>query len=976
MAVNMQQLWEQEKTFEVQAPASGENVQKFFGNFPYPYMNGLLHLGHAFSLSKLEFASAFHRVCGRPVLFAQGFHCTGMPIKACADKLAREIEQYGVDAPVCLPSAVAQVEPGGAPAASNEAQPGGRHVGKKSKAAAKQGTAKTQWGILASSGIEGIERFSDSMQWLRYFPPEGIKDISAMGCGVDWRRTFITTDRNPYYDSFVQWQFRRLRDQGRIVQDKRYAVYSPKDGQPCADHDRASGEGSNPQEYTLVKMKVVEPINKLAELKGQGDIFFLAATLRPETMYGQLNCWVLPKGVYGAFRGPHSAIYVMAHRSARNLSWQDKMPKQGEPECLLQVSGQDLLGTQLQAPLSGGRIIYTLPLTTIKMDKGTGVVTSVPSDSPDDYIALKDLRDKPTHGVKPEWVPAEDQIIPVLETKEYGNLAAPLMCRRLGVKNQHDAKKLEEAKHEVYLKGFNDGVMIIGSYKGKKVSEVKGRIKQEMTEAGEALNYAEPERPVMSRSGDDCVVALTDQWYLTYGEEGWKRRTEQCLQQMHTYTDDTRHGFEYALGWLNQWACSRSFGLGTRLPCDPTYLIESLSDSTIYMAYYTVAHLLQQGNLFGEGTGGIRPQDMTDEVWNFIFLKGFKPEVSAIPGSTLEEMRREFEFWYPFDVRVSGKDLINNHLTFCLYNHTAIWEDDPSKWPRAMRCNGHLLLNGDKMSKSTGNFKTLRQAIDEYGADAMRIALADAGDGMEDANFEVSVANAAVLRLTKELAWMEDTARAEQQLRDGGAETFADRAFNNSIHAAVQTTHAAMDAMLFKEALKHSFFGLLNARNLYLQRCGKRGMRRDLARRYMEVYTQMMVPFCPHWSEHVWRNVLHCKGSVWHAGWPKAEQPDLILQATKAQVTVVPRFDGWQAEVLQHMQKVFNSRGQPSFPRDLPDQLTAQVLQLKLPFDEAALVQENQEYLCHALGLEAIHVVTDQAQSHQARPAQPLITCS
>ena len=63
-----------------------------------------------------------------------------------------------------------------------------------------------------------------------------------------------------------------------------------------------------------------------------------------------------------------------------------------------------------QAPLSDGRVIYTLPLTTIKMDKGTGVVTSVPSDSPDDYIALRDLREKPTHGVKPEWVPAEDQV--------------------------------------------------------------------------------------------------------------------------------------------------------------------------------------------------------------------------------------------------------------------------------------------------------------------------------------------------------------------------------------------------------------------------------------------------------------------------------------------------------------------------------------------------------------------------------------
>lgn len=49
----------------------------------------------------------------------------------------------------------------------------------------------------------------------------------------------------------------------------------------------------------------------------------------------------------------------------------------------------------------------------------------------------------------------------------------------------------------------------------------------------------------------------------------------------------------HTLGWLNQWACSRTYGLGTRLPWDPTYLIESLSDSTIYMAYYTVAHLLQ-----------------------------------------------------------------------------------------------------------------------------------------------------------------------------------------------------------------------------------------------------------------------------------------------------------------------------------------------------------------------------------------------
>lgn len=57
-------------------------------------------------------------------------------------------------------------------------------------------------------------------------------------------------------------------------------------------------------------------------MQGQGDVFFMAATLRPETMYGQTNCWVLPDGEYGAYRGPCDDVYVMATRSARNLLWQ------------------------------------------------------------------------------------------------------------------------------------------------------------------------------------------------------------------------------------------------------------------------------------------------------------------------------------------------------------------------------------------------------------------------------------------------------------------------------------------------------------------------------------------------------------------------------------------------------------------------------------------------------------------------------
>ena len=46
----------------------------------------------------------------------------------------------------------------------------------------------------------------------------------------------------------------------------RHTIYCIKDGQPCMDHDRLSGEGVGPQEYTLIKMKAMEPFPEKLKL--------------------------------------------------------------------------------------------------------------------------------------------------------------------------------------------------------------------------------------------------------------------------------------------------------------------------------------------------------------------------------------------------------------------------------------------------------------------------------------------------------------------------------------------------------------------------------------------------------------------------------------------------------------------------------------------------------------------------------------
>lgn len=149
---------------------------------------------------------------------------------------------------------------------------------------------------------------------------------------------------------------------------------------------------------------------------------------------------------------------------------------------------------------------------------------------------------------------------------------------------------------------------------------------------------------------------------------------------------------------------------------------------------------------------------MTDEIWEYIFCKGPFPDPSPIPREKVDALKYEYDFFYPFDIRSSAKDLTPNHLTFALYNHVALFPED--KWPLSMRTNGHLMLNGKKMSKSTGNSLTLREAIEKFGADATRLSLADAGDGLEDANFEEKAANANILRVHTLLGWCEVSHRS------------------------------------------------------------------------------------------------------------------------------------------------------------------------------------------------------------------------
>ncbi|MDP3881416.1 MAG: leucine--tRNA ligase [Nanoarchaeota archaeon] len=778
-----QRRWEEAKVFE----AVPDKRNKFFINFPYPYINGHLHLGHAFSVTRVDVAARYKRMNGFNVLFPQGWHCTGTPVWAAAQRI-REKEEKQIQ-------------------------------------------------IMKTMGFSEKEilKFGEVKHWMDTFVPAAQEDLSRIGASVDWRRSFVTTDLNPYYDKFIRWQFNKLREKGLVVKGKRPVVWCVKDKMVVGDHDRAEGEGETPQEYYLLKFKF-------------GDSYLIAATLRPETVFGQTNFWVNPDANYVKARIGNET-WIVSKECLDKLELQEKDTKMME-----YISGKDLIGKHCEAPLIGRKIMI-LPARFVDPTMGTGLVTSVPSDAPYDYIALRNMQEmketeKNKLGFSIEQIEEiEDiEIIPIIKTEKYGDKAAVKVVEESGVVNQEDPK-LDSLTQEVYKEGYHNGILLnnCGEYSGMKVKEAKEKMKEDMIKKGLLEIFYELSGKVVCRCLTPSVVKIvSDQWFLKYGDKEWKEKVRKELEGMKLYPDLVRQQFNYVIGWLNDWACTHHHGAGTKLPWDEHWVIESLSDSTIYMAYYTIAHLIKEYPL----------DKIDDSFFDYVLLgegKGSKE---------MDKMRKEFEYWYPFDVRSSGKDLVQNHLSFCMFNHAAIFPE--KHWPKSFSVNGWLLVEGDKMSKSKGNFFTIRQVLEKHSADSVRAGLMMGGEGLDDPNF--GFANVEIV--TQKIHGFFEFARLNYKKAKKAELSRSDRLFVSSINRYLKEGSEAMENMMFRTAFDKLFFQMQRVLKEYINRGGSnQGVLND----FIEIQIKIIAPFCPHVAEELW-NKIGKKEFISLAEWPQVEE--------------------------------------------------------------------------------------------------------
>ena len=631
-----------------------EDGDATFITVPYPYPSGGMHVGHARTYTVPDVYARYRRLQGDNVLFPIAWHVTGTPIIGAVERLKKgEEEQLSV--------------------------------------------LRDTYNVPE----ETLQDLETPMGFARYFIEEHYKKgMRQLGLSVDWRREFTTNDER--YSKFITWQYRTLKERGLLEKGLHPVKYCTNENNPVTTHDLLEGEEAEFQEYTLVRFE------------GEDGAILPMATLRPETVRGVTNAFVDPDGDY-VRATVDGERWVVSRQAVRKLELQDH-----EIEVDSELSGAGLVGERVTNPITDDEVLV-LPASFVDTDNATGVVMSVPAHSPDDYIALQEAKERADemaeYGIDPEAVRAIESV-PILTVEGYGEVPARDAVEEYDVSSQEDPA-LEEATQELYNREFHQGRLLeaYGAYAGETVEDVRERFRDDYRERGAFGAMQEFTEDVVCRCGGAVEVAKQETWFLRYNDEDWMAKTKRLVGDLDTIPENTREQYTHTVDWLNEWPCIRNYGLGTRLPWDEDFVIEPLSDSTVYMAYYTIAHRLDE----------VPPEEMDQAFFDTLF---YGADAAEAPDERALELREEWDHWYPVDYRVSANDLISNHLTFYLYHHAELF--DEANWPEGITIMGMGLLEGRKMSSSKGHVVLPGEAIDEYGADTVRFFLLNSAEPWQD----------------------------------------------------------------------------------------------------------------------------------------------------------------------------------------------------------------------------------------------------
>ena len=382
-----------------------------------------------------------------------------------------------------------------------------------------------------------------------------------------------------------------------------------------------------------------------------------------------------------------------------------------------------------------------------------------------------------------------------------------------------------------------------------------------MIENGAAAIFYDLSEEVLCRCGSKVFVKkIPDQWFIDYANPRLKERSKGHARTMRILPREYHDNIQNVLEWYRERACVRLGNwLGTRFPFDRRWIVEAIADSTLYPIHYVLAKYVNDGSVSANG--------MTEEFFDCVLLgKGdidSVAETTGIDASTLEAVKAEFEYWYPLDINLGGKEHMTVHFPVFLMNHVGLLR--PEHWPRGIIVNWYITATGGKISKSKGGAQPIPDAAERFGVDAMRLFYAHIASLYVDVAWEDEKVESYRDRIERIWNFASDLLEM-----DDGPSADIDAWLRARMQSRLAQAHKHMEQFDIRSYANDVYFEISHDFRWYLRRGGAS---KECIRDALRIWTQLMAPVTPHLAEEVWE-ALGMPRFVSNSRLPKAEVSD------------------------------------------------------------------------------------------------------
>jgi leucyl-tRNA synthetase len=656
---------------------------------------------------------------------------------------------------------------------------------------------------------EQIPKLKDPAEVIRYFSSIYADDYwRRFGFLIDWRTLCTTVD--PAYQRFIQWQFKQLKARDLLVQKPHYAPFCPLDGAVAVDAsetDISKGGNAEVQEFTLVLFRLEN-----------GDVL-PCATLRPETVYGVTNLWLNPDAVYR--RVPvGKEHWILSEAGAQKLAGQrNDVPDEKKWET---VSPREVIAVHAVNPVTALKVPI-VAAAFVNPSRATGVVMSVPAHAPYDWQALREAR--------PDLHP-----IVIIKHPKIEGVPAELAVQKHGAKSQADKAALDAATDELYSEEFHGGLMLAntGPLAGLSVREAKDKIKTVLDEKTARATFQDFSEDVVCRCGRPVYIRqVPDQWFIRYSDAALTEQSKEHARTMRIFPEEYQRDMPSVLDWFGDRACiRRGSWLGTEFPFKQGWIIEPISDSTLYSAYYLVAPYVRDGRL--------PPDEATDAFFDYAFLGKGKAKAPV-----WDEVRKDFDYWYPVDINLGGKEHKTVHFPPYVMNHVAILP--PEKRPKGIFVNWWVTQKaGAKISKSKGGAEPIPGAAQRYSVDGMRLYYCNVSSPHVDIEWdsEIVLRNRAHVERIYQFAL--DLADEPHAASPAGIDEWLAAAWGERWRRARE----AFENFDLRVATQQVYFEFYNDLQWFRRRGGRRSPKSDAI---LREWVASLTPVTPFVAEELWK---------------------------------------------------------------------------------------------------------------------------